>query len=209
MVWLIVHGPTVFALGTDKSHWYGSDEARARSGRFISTLEDVIAGDAPNHLYLGGKSASDMPALLAHPLWNCSQEFRDLIEELEPGIHEFSPVPVYDKKLENVVAERFLLRVRQCVPTIDPDTSNPEIIHRPSHAPESGDFWLNLALLPLEKYKKAPPLKLSMKFPSDVHLWRDSVRNSYEQVFISDLMKSEMEKRGLFQEKNLAMYPAE
>ena len=99
-----------------------------------------------------------------------STRVREMIEELEPGVHEFFRIEMENIKTGEIWPEPFwLLHVRNKIDSIDEDRT---------HSQRSQFVF------------RADAIK-------DVHLWKDSRNQFRRDTFASDHFVSELERRGI------------
>ena len=122
--------------------------------------------------------------------WIVSEAFKDMVESLEPGVHQFFPVEVIRKSGEPVEKTYFFFNILRML--------DPIIVER------SDVQWQTLTsglkvLLPTGKKRV-----LRRSVIAGCHVWRDA--HMREHVYLSDELVELMQKAKL---KKLDLYPVE
>lgn len=126
---------------------------------------------------------------------NVSSRAKEVIEALEPGVHQFVPV-AYENSAGQALETRHFLFVGQRIDSMHPDN--------PTMALNRGIYWVPLSdllrrgqELPAGKDPGLPTkLVLSRDRIGTAHLWVDS-RSASGATFISDPLAEELRDKGL------------
>ena len=107
----------------------------------------VNAADVPRKMQWGDKrkAVPDVIAYASTPI--ISERAKDIIEEFEPGVHQFIPIDLYYRKATEPFATHYWLVICKLIDTIDEEATamdlvtNPDIpgvgmyVDRPGHKP--------------------------------------------------------------------------
>lgn len=116
----------------------------------------------------------ELPDVL--PRYAVSPRFRDLVEQFEPGVHQFVPVEIYKDRNGSPVATYYWFIVCQRLDSVDPEhTTYKWTLDRTG----KDGFWDN---------RDVPEAKLvfSNKMVAGHHIWHDPHMLSYKNWLCSD-----------------------
>ena len=117
----------------------------------------------------------------------CSQKFKDLVDELEPDIHEFIPISLYWKNGEQIDGSFYLFSMLQVLDTMIPEKSS---IEWRKMKDRDYFYWCETEP-PIREY-----FTLDAKAIEGKHLWwEEKVKLSME--LCSDTFHDEFQKRDL------------
>ena len=128
-----------------------------------------------------------------------SEPLRDLIERLEPGVHQFWPINIIvpnmaERRYEPYPAPYFAMVVMRHLDSFLPDQSDPQVfdadpeyptVHRP-------------------RSTKVPGIAVSMDVIGGAHLWREA-KLLGPAIYPSNTLHDEMKKLGLTLPKHLKL----
>ncbi|KMS51615.1 imm11 family protein [Sphingobium cupriresistens] len=83
----------------------------------------VIGDEAPRKMLWEGGDR-DLPEIIQRNCIAISLRLRDLIEQYEPGLHQFFPVEIFKAREGQAVATYYWLNVCNRIDSIDPERSN-------------------------------------------------------------------------------------
>lgn len=151
--------------------------------------------DFPNRYnpYLNGTKAKvkskhkELPDIFPGPgPFNCSPRFKDLVEELEPGIHEFINFEILMQNGEPVEGGYFHFNVLQVLDAIIPEKSTIEY----GMSALGKETWIITEPTVSEKFT------FDQSVINGKHLWWDT-KMGIRQVYCSDTFQNEFQNRGM------------
>jgi hypothetical protein len=107
-----------------------------------------------------------------------SSEVRDMIETLEPGVHQFFPVEIYGVDGNIREPRRYLLNICQLVDAI-----------------VDGRYAVLNDGSRLYRASSLKPIKIRRKDVSNLHLWRDR-RLAHQKLLVSDVLYRQIADAG-------------
>lgn len=117
------------------------------------------------------------------------EPLKDLIEQLEPGVHFFSPIEIVTKSNKLFPKQYFAMAIGKFVDSLSPADSNPESLEESTY--NKGEFQV--------RWYPGPGIKglaLSRSAVGNAHVWRER-RLISEQLFFSDRLIDEIHKANL------------
>jgi len=123
---------------------------------------------------------------LSDRLLAVDEALRDLIEELEPGVHQFWPIKITLPKGDPYPEQYFGLRIGQFLDSFRPGESD-------DGAWRERNGWYRVQF-PKKQYYAG--LALSRQAIAASHLWREKILQR-PGIFFSDTLQSEIKKAGL------------
>ena len=139
--------------------------------------------------FLTVKSYKTLGSLLqtTNRLLAIDQSFKDILEELEPGVHQFWPIEIRMPRNKTYPGTYFGLRIGQFLDTFNPDHSN--------------DGCYNIR--GYENYRGIAPTKkaitglaVSKNSVGNAHLWREQ-KLTQPDIFMSDTLQHRATEAGL------------
>lgn len=114
-----------------------------------------------------------------------NKQFKDIVEKLEPGVHQFRPIKLTFTEDEVYPVEYFTMVIGQYLSAFDPEQS-------------PRDIWRGGGQYSALVFNKANAAMGAMKksVMSGHHLWRDRLAR-HPNIFLSDTLQSEVSKAGL------------
>lgn len=188
MIWLLQGYVEASGLEVDRDFHFGSPEARQKGRAFLISDQDVEESWVPrNYRLVDGYS---LPPLLCAPHWLCDGKVRDVVEAIEPGVHEFYYRPVTDTSGTQKIADRYVMRVRGVALTVDPARSEqpPVEDHRYRDYPAATLVDASILYENHRQNRAQPKIAPYPDVPTNIHLWREKTHQSYEQIYCSDIM---------------------
>ena len=116
--------------------------------------------------------AGDVPDLIIKNHYVVSPRFRDLVESLEPGVHQFFPVAIYREVGGPVVSNHYWINICNRIDSVNRESTN--LKWKIDYTGKTG-FWDDFAV-------PDPRLVFSKDKVLGLHLWVDPfllVRNSF------------------------------
>ncbi|GLR47130.1 imm11 family protein [Sphingomonas astaxanthinifaciens] len=164
-------------------------------GRPLSAGRPVRTEHLPTRMRWLGREGHAIPDFDNGLVLNVSAKAKALIEELEPGIHQFVEVS-YENASGQHLERRYFLFVGNRLDSMHPDN--------PTMALNRGMYWVPLQDLirrgqpiPADKSPEmAPKIVLSADQIGHAHLWVDS-RSAGGATFVSDRFVDAVRDRGL------------
>ncbi len=146
-------------------------------------LPDAVIDTYPKYAVLES-SHKNLPNIFTVPGGSCvNQTLRDLIEALEPNVHQFIPIALFDKKKNGIEGNfKFLIIAQQLNSIIRAKSS----------------VMMDTGLIIGKK------ITMISQQIQGKHLWRE--RNTISQFFISDELHDQFEKRKFKGIDKLAMH---
>ncbi len=135
---------------------------------------------APTMVQYKGRSEEMADLMMTSDWFLASERFRGVIEDLEPGKHQFQPVELVDKS-SNHLADYFWFVPCARVDGMDRD-------HTTHDFREGSGFWMHS---PKGKFV------VSLRQTADHHLWIDPRMGVFRLPFISPELKNALERAGL------------
>lgn len=117
------------------------------------------------------------------------EPLKDLIEQLEPGIHFFSPIDIVTKRNKLFSKQYFAMAIGKFVDSLSPADSNPESLEESPY--NEGEFQV--------RWYPGPGIKglaLSRSAVGNAHVWHER-RLISQQLFFSDRLIDEVHKANL------------
>lgn len=134
----------------------------------------VIGDTAPKKmLWEGGDNP--LPDIIQRNCLAISPGFRDLVEQFEPGVHQFFPVEIYKARNSDSSATYYWINVCNRIDSIDPDQSN--LYWKSNYAGERGSW---------RKKDGEDKLVFSLRNISDRHLWMDPFLSTHRYFYCSN-----------------------
>jgi len=115
------------------------------------------------------------------------RSFKDLLEELEPGTHQFWPVKITLPRDKVLPGEYFGLRIGQFLDSFDPDRTTPGCVHY-----QNSEYFRGI----LPNKKAVTGIAVSKDKVGGAHLWRER-KLSQPDIFLSDDLHQHAIERGL------------
>lgn len=118
--------------------------------------------------------------------WNVDQTVKDIIEEMDPGRHQFFPITLttwFDKPID--AGERFLLNVFHHQSSIVDDMTNAKVVRGYEDTKEKMILSYLVPKVTVDSKKLRP----------EVHLWREE--RYLTDLFISDALYERLESVGV------------
>lgn len=109
-----------------------------------------------------------------------------IIEELEPGVHQFNPIQVLSSKREELWGKYHVLVISRFLTSFRPEQSNPELLKNQPHP-------VPIFFIP-QVYAQ---MAMSAAEIQNAHLWRERGAFGGRNIFISDTLQSAIAKAGL------------
>ncbi|MFM5883774.1 MAG: imm11 family protein [Novosphingobium sp.] len=137
--------------------------------------------------------AKDKQAPDVLPGFVVSARFRELVERLEGGVHQFVPVALHRQKHDPAVAEYYWFVVCQRIRTVDPKATT-------WHWDEGGQFWTDLLLdRQTMDYTRIADAKLvySESLAKGAHIWADPSVLTFAHRLCSESFAREAEAKAL------------
>lgn len=117
-----------------------------------------------------------------------SEQLRNKIEELEPGVHQFFPIELELLKGERPDQPYYLLNIMNVIDAIDPEKSVSDSIHSP-YSFGTSHFWNR------PESKRNTRIVLYKNVIAGMCIWNDV--NSYGDIFMSDELYDFIKKNKL------------
>lgn len=122
-------------------------------------------------------------------------DFKALVEELEPGVHQFWPIEIRMPRNETYPGTYFGLRIGQFLDTFNPDHSKDECYNISGYENYRG-------IAPVKK--TVTGLAVSKDAIGNAHLWREQ-KLSQPDIFLSDTLQQRATEAGLRLPKHFQM----
>ncbi len=164
--------------------------------------ERIEASDVPATLLYRGKNITDFCIVHNSPLYLnvVSEKFRDLIEDLEPDVHNFIPVQIVRPDGSQVEGQFYYMNVLQRAYTIDIENSPRARWHD-----HNGNYIGKIQMMP---GLPDPDVIYHADRVGNMHLWQEHYRTSSENspryslsvtgYTVSDALMKRMKKKKIY-----------
>lgn len=136
-----------------------------------------------------GRNVKYYPPLIASPYWLCDDGVRDLIEELEPGIHQFLPFEIRSGKRGEVACTRHIIQIREPLLAVDVENTDPLAVKVKNY--DNGNVGMLIKTLAMDVAKAK--LAVNKNIIGSRHLWLEDRGRQYDKAFVSDELKTRLE----------------
>jgi hypothetical protein len=151
----------------DNVHWKAKKDNATKRNQGYAVNPDTMPKRV---LWASGKY--DVPDIL--PWFAVSPRFRDLVEQFEPGVHQFLPVEIYKKRTGAPVATYYWFVVCQRIDSVDRAHTTFDW-QAPKDEPEAGHWSAHIFKTePLEMIKiEGAKLVFNNSQVAGHHIWND------------------------------------
>ena len=122
---------------------------------------------------------------MAYPSWYCKPEVREVIEALEPNIHQFVPYEFRSGEKGPVVQKYEYINLCEPLDTIDVERCDPRMIKLPEQMPHHGFQPVLLSISAIDYYDDGS-IALDEHKIGHRHLWAEKRTRNASNAFISD-----------------------
>ncbi|CAK0758639.1 putative PAS domain-containing protein [uncultured Gammaproteobacteria bacterium] len=156
---------------------------------YLSSGMPVSLGSGPFRAFMRTNHKYPTDFICLPPVRGVTEAFRAMVEELEPGVHQFFPVEVTRKNGEPLEKQYYLLNVCQAIDAVIIDRSDVEWTYTSLNIP-------GLTRIPvLQLTRGSPHFTLSGPAIAGRHIWRGKSELSSLMFFSDALMQRVLEQR--------------
>lgn len=128
-----------------------------------------------------------IPPFLCRPYWICNDDVKSIIENLEPGRHQFLPLEIRKGKYGASIELVYIINIVSNVEAIDTARSDKRVVKIMPY-PRKHDGGECAYIDPMEVRRNRDGISLNEKEIDGAHIWLDKKLGRYSEAFISDLM---------------------
>ena len=174
-------------LSFDLRHWPQFQFEDEVSGTFmgLQSGEARAASTVPTRARLTSDHKELPDFIKMKGCWAVSEKFKDLVEGLEPHVHQFFPVQLTVDASVKSSGKYFLLNICQKVDAVIPERSNVSLVLNEA----TGNILIHPGAGP-------PKWTLDKSLIKEWHLWRGD-RQLRNKVFFSDKLMDGVHREGL------------
>jgi hypothetical protein len=145
--------------------------------------EDIVARCFPKTAYTRTKGTFISP-MFTRGFWICTDAVRQAIEHLEPGVHAFHPLAIREEENGDVVADRFVINIRQRIDAVNLEQSE-NVLIRPFKS-GNGNY---VAFQGTQLAKGKQTIALERPLVEGKHLWVGIGGFGPTSAFVSEDLK--------------------